>query len=40
MTMLKDGGITKRLSAAARQTILEDFTIDRMVDKTIKIMRR
>jgi glycosyltransferase involved in cell wall biosynthesis len=37
-TILKDGESTARLSVAARQTIVEDFNIDKMVDKTIKII--
>lgn len=38
MLMFKDEGITKRLSHSARETILENFTIDKMVAKTLEIM--
>jgi len=39
MMILKDDKIKNRLSTSARKTILEDFTIDKMVDKTIALMR-
>jgi glycosyltransferase involved in cell wall biosynthesis len=39
MMILKDDKIKNRLSTSARKTILEDFTIDKMVDKTVELMR-
>ena len=38
--MLKDEGIIKRLSNSARETILENFTIDKMVCNTLDIMTK
>ena len=38
--MLKDEGIIKRLSNSARETILENFTIDKMVVNTLDIMTK
>jgi len=39
MTIAGDEKVQKRLSISARETIMKDFTMDKMVDKTLKIMR-
>jgi glycosyltransferase involved in cell wall biosynthesis len=39
-TIFRDEKIQKRLSTSARETIMKDFTIDKMVDETVKIMRQ
>ena len=38
--LLEDAGLAKRLSAAGRQTIVDGFTADHMVRRTMDIYRR
>jgi glycosyltransferase involved in cell wall biosynthesis len=37
---LADRGLAQRLGAAARQTVIEKFTVDRMVRRTMEIYRQ
>jgi glycosyltransferase involved in cell wall biosynthesis len=38
--VLADGKMARRLGEAARQTVIERFTVDRMVRRTMEVYRQ